>query len=64
MSNDANVMTENLSVTSNVVALTVKTLSKISDQSSVEISNGTRSILVTRILQRLAIQLRNKDIEG
>lgn len=64
MSNKAGVLATNLATTSNIVALTVKTLSKISDQQSIEVSQAARDILVTRTTQRIATQLRAKPIEG
>lgn len=64
MSNKAGVLATNLATTSNIVALTVKTLSKISDQQSIEVSPAARDILVTRTVQRIASQLRSKPIEG
>lgn len=64
MSNKAGVLANNLATTSNIVALTVKTLSKISDQQSIEVSQAARDILVTRTTQRIASQLRAKPIEG
>jgi len=64
MSNKAGDFAENLATVSNIVALTVKTLGKISDQQSTEVSVTAREILVTRTLQRIGSQLREKPIEG
>lgn len=64
MSNKAGDFAENLATVSNIVALTVKTLGKISDQQSTEVSVAAREILVTRTLQRIGSQLREKPIEG
>ena len=64
MSNKAGNFANNLAVVSNITALTAKTLGKISDQQDLEISQTTRELLVARITQRVASNLRNKPIEG
>ncbi len=62
--NKTGVMAENLATCSNIVALTVKALSKVSDQNSLEVSQTARDLMVTRATQRLASQLRSKPVEG
>lgn len=62
--NKAANLAENLATCSNIVALTVKTLSKVSDQDSLEVSQTARDLMVTRATQRLASQLRSKPVEG
>lgn len=64
MSNKAGNFAENLAVTSNITSLAVKALGKVSDQQDSELSPAIRSVLVTRVTQRLAANLRQKQIEG
>lgn len=61
MSNKAVVFAENLSVVSNVTALTLAALSKVSKQDDVELNAASRDLMVARIHQRIASNLRIKD---
>lgn len=62
MSNKATVFAENLSVVSNVTALTIAALNKVSKQEDVELNAASRDLMVARIQARLASNLRLKVI--
>lgn len=62
MSNQATVFAENLSIVSNVTALTIAALQKVSVQEDVELNAASRDLMVARIHSRLAHNLRLKDV--